>query len=73
MKKISDVIKSNIGFEQGAVTPEESMLEVLKHWDKGDMLPVVSQPGSKKIIGILSRRDALIAYNKALNEESFDD
>jgi len=46
------------------------MLEVLKHWDKGDILPVVSQPGSKKIIGILSRRDALIAYNKALSEES---
>ena len=51
------------------VTPEESMLEVIKHWDKGDMLPVVSKAGSLKIIGILSRRDALIAYNKALNDE----
>ena len=51
------------------VTPEESMLEVIKHWDKGDMLPVVSKAGSLKIIGILSRRDASIAYNKALNDE----
>ena len=52
------------------VTPEESMLEVLKHWDKGDMLPVVSKTGSLKIVGILARRDALIAYNKALNDDT---
>ena len=67
------IMKDLASVKVNTVTPEESMLEVLKHWDKGDMLPVVSQPGSKKIIGILSRRDALIAYNKALNEESFDD
>ncbi|MBT89047.1 MAG: hypothetical protein CMN79_00955 [Spirochaetales bacterium] len=63
---MKDLASTNVN----TVTPEESMLEVLKHWDKGDILPVVSQPGSKKIIGILSRRDALIAYNKALSEES---
>jgi len=63
---MKDLATTNVN----TVTPEESMLQVLKHWDKGDMLPVVSQPGSKKIIGILSRRDALIAYNKALMEES---
>ena len=63
---MKDLASTNVN----TVTPEESMLEVLKHWDKGDILPVVAQPGSKKIIGILSRRDALIAYNKALSEES---
>lgn len=63
---MKDLASTNVN----TVTPDESMLEVLKHWDKGDMLPVVSQGGSKKIIGILSRRDALIAYNKALIEDS---
>ena len=66
------IMKDLASVKVNTVTPEESMLEVLKHWDKGDMLPVVAQPGSKKIIGILSRRDALIAYNKALNEESME-
>tara|TARA_Y100000741_G_scaffold139675_1_gene105354 strand:+ start:1935 stop:3503 length:1569 start_codon:yes stop_codon:yes gene_type:complete len=63
---MKDLASTNVN----TVTPDESMLEVLKHWDKGDMLPVVSRTGSKKIIGILARRDALIAYNKALSEES---
>ena len=66
---MKDLASTNVN----TVTPEESMLEVLRHWDKGDILPVVSRPGSKKIIGFLSRRDALIAYNKALNEESSED
>ena len=65
---MKDLASTNVN----TVTPDESMLEVLKHWDKGDMLPVVSRNGSKKIIGILARRDALIAYNKALSEESSD-
>ena len=63
---MKDLASTNVN----TVTPDESMLEVLKHWDKGDMLPVVSRTGSKKIIGIHARRDALIAYNKALSEES---
>ena len=63
---MKDLASTNVN----TVTPDESMLQVLKHWDKGDMLPVVSRTGSKKIIGILARRDALIAYNKALSEES---
>ena len=65
---MKDLASTNVN----TVTPDESMLEVLKHWDKGDMLPVVSRIGSKKIIGILARRDALIAYNKALTEEESD-
>jgi len=70
-EELKDVIimKDLASTQVNTVTPEESMLEVIKHWDKGDMLPVVSKAGSLKIIGILSRRDALIAYNKALNDE----
>ena len=71
-EELKDVVimKDLASTQVNTVTPEESMLEVLRHWDKGDMLPVVSKDGSKKIIGILSRRDALIAYNKALNEDN---
>ena len=71
-EELKDVVimKDLASTQVNTVTPEESMLEVLRHWDKGDMLPVVSKDGSKKIIGILARRDALIAYNKALNEDN---
>ena len=64
------IMKDLASTQVNTVTPEESMLEVLKHWDKGDMLPVVSKTGSLKIVGILARRDALIAYNKALNDDT---
>ena len=64
------IMKDLASTQVNTVTPEESMLEVLKHWDKGDMLPVVSKIGSLKIVGILARRDALIAYNKALNDDT---
>ena len=60
------IMKDLASTQVNTVTPEESMLEVLKHWDKGDMLPVVSKTGSLKIVGILARRDALIAYNLSL-------
>ena len=71
-EELKDVVimKDLASTQVNTVTPEESMLEVLRHWDKGDMLPVVSKDGSKKIISILARRDALIAYNKALNEDN---
>ena len=64
------IMKDLASTQVKTVTPEESMLEVLKHWDKGDMLPVVSKTGSLKIVGILARRDSLIAYNKALNDDT---
>jgi CIC family chloride channel protein len=52
------------------VTPEETLDTVLRRWTKKtvEILPVVESANSKKIVGLLSRRDLIAAYNRAVFE-----
>jgi CIC family chloride channel protein len=52
------------------VTPEETLDTVLRRWTKKtvEILPVVESTNSKKIVGLLSRRDLIAAYNRAVFE-----
>lgn len=56
------------------VTPDETMDVVLKKWSKKpvEILPVVESSGSKKIVGILSRKAIITAYNRAISGEPIE-
>lgn len=52
------------------VCPEDNLYEVVKILGRkpAEILPVVESKGSGKIVGILSRRDVIEAYNNAMSE-----
>lgn len=52
------------------VTPEDTLDVVLDKWGKKpvEMIPVVSAANPREIVGIISRRDVIGAYNKALSD-----
>ncbi|HWP93622.1 MAG TPA: CBS domain-containing protein [Thermodesulfobacteriota bacterium] len=56
------------------VTPEDTLYKVFKKWEKKpvEILPVVESSSSKKIVGVLSRKDVIAAYNKALSKKTLD-
>lgn len=56
------------------VTPEDTLYTVFKKWEKKpvEILPVVESSNSKKIVGVLSRKDVIAAYNKALSKKTID-
>jgi len=56
------------------VTPEDTLYKVFKKWEKKpvEILPVVESSSSKKIVGVLSRKDVIAAYNKALSKKTID-
>lgn len=54
------------------VTPDDTLYTVLKKWEKKpvEILPVVESMDSNKIVGTLSRKDVIAAYNEALSNKS---
>ncbi len=52
------------------VCPDDNLYEVVKVLGQkpAEILPVVESKGSRKIVGILSRRDVIEAYNNAVGE-----
>jgi len=56
------------------VTPDDTLYTVFKKWEKKpvEILPVVESNNSKKIVGALSRKDVIAAYNKALSKKAID-
>ena len=50
--------------------PDENLYDVVRTLGEkpAEILPVVETKGSRKIVGILSRRDVIDAYNKAVSE-----
>jgi chloride channel protein, CIC family len=53
------------------VTPDETLDTVLRRWTKKtvEILPVVESSNSRKIVGLLSRRDLITAYNRVVFEK----
>ena len=53
------------------VTPEDTLDVVLDKWGRKpvEILPVVDKDNPKKILGVLSRRDVITAYNKLVSEQ----
>lgn len=54
------------------VTPDDTLYTVLKKWEKKpvEILPVVESHISRKIVGTLSRKDVIAAYNEALSNKN---
>lgn len=52
------------------VRPDDNLYDVVKILGQrpAEILPVVERGGAKKLVGILSRRDVIEAYNKAVSE-----
>lgn len=50
------------------VTPDETLDIVLKKWARKtvEILPVVESGNSRKIVGLLSRRDLIAAYDRVV-------
>jgi chloride channel protein, CIC family len=53
------------------VTPDETLDTVLRRWTKKtvEILPVVESGNSRKIVGLLSRKDLITAYNRVVFEK----
>ncbi|MEM4658572.1 MAG: chloride channel protein [Candidatus Methanosuratincola sp.] len=56
------------------VTPSDTLDKVLDKWANKpvEVLPVVSERNGRQLVGIISRRDLLAAYNKALTEKAIE-
>ena len=54
------------------VTPDDTLYTVLKKWEKKpvEILPVVESHNSRKVVGTLSRKDVIAAYNEALTNKT---
>ncbi|MCH8030085.1 MAG: chloride channel protein [Candidatus Dadabacteria bacterium] len=57
------------------VTPDDTLDVVLDKWGKKpvEILPVIDSSYPRKMVGILSRRDVIGAYNKALSEKFLEE
>jgi len=57
------------------VTPEDTLDKVLDKWGRKpvEILPVVDPSDPGKLVGILSRRDVIAAYNKALSTKALEE
>lgn len=57
------------------VAPDDTLDTVLDKWGKKpvEILPVIDPESPRKILGILSRRDVIGAYNKALSEKILEE
>ncbi len=64
------LVKEFATLEVTTVRPDDNLYEVVKILGQkpAEILPVVESKESKKIVGILSRRDVIEAYNNALAE-----
>lgn len=65
------VVKELATLDVVTVTPEDTLYTVFKKWEKKpvEILPVVESNDSKKIVGVLSRKDVIAAYNRALSNK----
>ncbi|HOP39971.1 MAG TPA: chloride channel protein [Geobacteraceae bacterium] len=66
------VLKELAEIDIGTVTPDDSLAQAMDKISLRDfeLLPVVDPGNRKKVIGVLSRRDMIAAYNKAIMEKS---
>ncbi|WP_462137884.1 chloride channel protein [Candidatus Mycalebacterium sp.] len=62
------LVKEFATLDVTTVCPDDNLYEVVKILGQkpAEILPVVETRGSKKLVGILSRRDVIEAYNKAV-------
>jgi len=62
------VVKEMATLNVVTVNPDDTLYTVLKKWEKKpvEILPVIESKTSKKVIGALSRKDVIAAYNNAL-------
>ena len=66
------VVKELATLNVVTVNPEDTLYAVLKKWEKKpvEILPVIESKTSRKIIGALSRKDVIAAYNDALSNRT---
>lgn len=66
------VVKEMATLNVVTVYPEDTLYTVLKKWEKKpvEILPVLESKTSKKVIGALSRKDVIAAYNDALTNKT---
>jgi len=66
------VVKELATLSVVTVNPEDTLYAVLKKWEKKpvEILPVIESKTSRKIIGALSRKDVIAAYNDALSNRT---
>ena len=64
------LVKEFATLDVTTVRPDDNLYDVVKILGQrpAEILPVVEAAGSRKIVGILSRRDVINAYNKAVSE-----
>ncbi len=62
------VVKEMATLNVVTVNPDDTLYTVLKKWEMKpvEILPVIESKTSKKVIGALSRKDVIAAYNNAL-------
>lgn len=64
------VVKEIATLKVISITPDQSLYNVMNIWGNkpGHILPVVESKNSKKIVGYISKKDFIAAYNKAITE-----
>ncbi len=66
------VVKELATLNVVTVNPDDTLYTILKKWEKKpvEILPVIESKNSKKIVGTLSRKDVIAAYNEALSNKT---
>lgn len=64
------VVKKIATLNVVTATPDDTFYTVFKKWEKKpvEILPVIESTSSRKIVGVLSRKNVIAAYNKALSK-----